>query len=273
MPEAVTAIGLGAIAAYLGKDGLEKLLGPTADYLGTGLRDLAQRRVENIGRIFKNAQEKLGSKIEQPGEVPPRVLKAILDEGSFCDDGIAAEYLGGVLASSRTDLGRDDRGARVSKILSGLSTYQIRTHYLVYATVKALFFDKKLSIDLEGRPKMQVFLPFGGYAEAMDFSEAERKQFGQIISHVFFGLHVEGLIEGQWQCGPKDSITELFAAAPDGGIICQPSALGVELFLWAFGKAEHPLSYLFDTSFAPILEGVPSGCPGALATRVASVAT
>jgi hypothetical protein len=42
MPEPITTVGLSAIAAYLGKDGLEKLLGPTAEYLGSGLRDLVQ---------------------------------------------------------------------------------------------------------------------------------------------------------------------------------------------------------------------------------------
>ena len=34
--EPITTIGLG-VAAYLAKDGIGKLLGPTADYLGEGL--------------------------------------------------------------------------------------------------------------------------------------------------------------------------------------------------------------------------------------------
>lgn len=270
MPEPVTAIGLGVIAAYLSKGGVEKLLGPTAEYLGGGLRDIAQKRIENIGKIFQNAQKKLGDKINQPGEVPPRVLKSILDEGSFCDDGLAAEYLGGVLASSRTHLGRDDRGARVSKLLSGLSTYQIRTHYLIYSTAKILFSGKGLDINMNGRPKMQMFFPFREYAEAMDITEAESKQFEQIISHVFFGLHVEGLIEGHWQYGAKEHILNVFPDAPTGGIICQPSALGTELFLWAFGKAEHPLMYIFDDEFVPHIDGIPNGCSGVLVTKSTS---
>ena len=48
--EPVTTIGLGAFAAYVSKDGIGKLLGPTADYLGEGLRDLTRRRGESIGR-------------------------------------------------------------------------------------------------------------------------------------------------------------------------------------------------------------------------------
>lgn len=62
VPEPITTIGIGAIAAYLGKDGLQKLLGPTADYLGTGLRDFTQKRAENVGRIFQAAEKNLAKK-------------------------------------------------------------------------------------------------------------------------------------------------------------------------------------------------------------------
>src|SRR5664279_502578 len=98
MTDPVTTIGLGAVAAYLGKDGVAKLLGPTADYLGTGLRDFTQRRAEAIGKIFGSAYKKLGPKAEQPGEVPPKVLKSVLNEGSYASDPLAIEYFGGILA-------------------------------------------------------------------------------------------------------------------------------------------------------------------------------
>lgn len=75
MGDPVTTLGAGALAAYLGKDGLQKLLGPTADYLGQGLRDFTQRRFETIGRIFQNAQSKVGERLEKPGEVP-RLLRS-----------------------------------------------------------------------------------------------------------------------------------------------------------------------------------------------------
>jgi hypothetical protein len=127
------------------------------------MRDFfAQRRMENIGKIFQNATRKLGDKIEKPGMVPPKVLKAVLDEGSFCDDVIAIEYFGGVLASSRTEKGRDDRGARIAKTIEELSSYQIRTHHLIYATIRSKFSSSGLPFNMEGRPKMQLFLPFSG---------------------------------------------------------------------------------------------------------------
>jgi hypothetical protein len=171
MAEPLTTIGVGAVAAYLGKDGLQKLLGPTADYLGTGLREFTQRRVENIGKIFQSAEKKLGNKINGPGEVPPKVLKSVLNEGSYATESIAVEYFGGILASSRTDQGRDDRGARLAKILDGLSTYQLRAHYLIYATVRRIFIGRDLMFNMDGRPKMQIFIPFENFIAAMDFNE------------------------------------------------------------------------------------------------------
>lgn len=50
MVEPVTTVGMGAIAAYLGKDGLQKLLGPTADYLGHPCRSLNQEGRNRKGR-------------------------------------------------------------------------------------------------------------------------------------------------------------------------------------------------------------------------------
>lgn len=268
MVDPISTIGLGAVGAYLAKDALQKLLGPTAEYLGDGLRDLTKRRAENIGRIFQKAGVKLGDRIETPGEVPPRVLKTVVNEGSYCDDELAAEYFGGVLASSRTDTGRDDRGARIGKLLDGLSTYQIRAHYLIYGTVRHLFADAGIPFNMEGRPKMQIFLPFSGYFQAMDFSEKEMEQTGQLLNHVFFGLSAEDLIEGShWQYGPKDSISKLFAGAQGGGIVCGPSALGAELFLWAFGRADQLLEFIFDKTFQPAVFAAPLHVDGACATK------
>jgi hypothetical protein len=267
MPEPITTVGLGAIAAYLGKDGIQKLLGPTADYLGQGLRDFTQKRAQTIGQIFQKAESKLGAKLDTPGEVPPKVLKAVLDEGSFSNDSLAVEYLGGILASSRTEHGRDDRGARIAKVMDALSTYQLRSHYLIYATVRTLFSGSGMSIDMEGRPKMQLFVPYSGYFAAMDFSKSEQAQLGSLLAHIFFGLHGDNLLEGDWLYGGKDGIAKVFASASEGGIVCQPSALGVELFLWAFGHADKPLDYLFSPEFTPVVEGLPDSILGACATK------
>ena len=172
--EPVTTVGLSAIAAYLAKDGVAKLLGPTADYLGGGLRDITQRRFENIGKVLSNAYKKVGSQLEKPGQVPPRILKAVINEASYCEDPLVLEYFGGVLASSRTESGRDDRGVRLAKVVDNLSAYQIRTHYLLYSTIATLFPSSGKRFDTsDTRMQLQVFLPLQGYAESMMFSQEE----------------------------------------------------------------------------------------------------
>ena len=267
MPEPITTIGLGAIAAYLGKDGLEKLLGPTAGYLGDGLKDFTQKRMENIGQIFKKADEKLGDKREKPGAIPPKVLKTIMNDGSFNDDSLAVEYFGGVLASSRTELGRDDRGARMAKLVDSLSTYQLRTHYLIYSTIRETFQDKGYLFNMDDRPKMEIFFPFWNYAQAMSFTSEELRSNDAFLRHIFFGLSNDGLIEANFQYGSAEHMKKKVPAANDGGIICQPSALGAELFLWALGCGNHGLDYIFSKECQPSVEGMPNTVAGTIAVK------
>jgi len=265
--EPITTVGLGAIAAYLGKDGLQKLLGPTADYLGTGIRDFTKKRVENIGRIFQKGDERLGEKRETPGSVPPKVLKTVINDGSYNDDSIAVEYFGGVLASSRTEIGRDDRGARMAKLVDGLSTYQLRTHYLIYSNIKEIFSTKKYLFNMNDRPMMEIFFPFPQYEQAMGFSIEEISKSDALIRHTFFGLANDGLIENDFQYGSKESISSRFKGATNVGVICSPSALGAELFLWAFGEGDKGLIYIFSKDFRPIIEGMPNKVEGIIATK------
>lgn len=110
-----------------------RLLGPTADYLGSGIRAWSEARVQNIRGILDKAGRKLDPEsLSESGAVAPRVLRGILNDGSFVTDELAQDYFGGVLASSHSHHGRDDRAATYTELLSRLSTYQIRVHYLLY---------------------------------------------------------------------------------------------------------------------------------------------
>jgi len=269
----VITLGLGAAAAYISKDGIEKLLGPTADYLGKSLAEFTQKRIENVGKIFQSAERKLGSKIDAPGEVPPKILKSVLDEGSFASDPLTAEYFGGILASSRSENGRDDRGARLAKIVDSLSTYQLRCHFLVYGSIRQLFRNQGLSMAFEDREKMQIFIPFSTFAAAMDFSQQEADQANSLIPHIFFGLSRDGLIADHVRWGPKESVREAFAEAPEGGAICSPSAFGVELYLSAFGHNDKQLDFIFDANLDVTVEGIPSSYVNVMATKNATDTT
>lgn len=259
----LTTLGIAGGLGYVGKDVVNKILGPTAEYLGQQLKEYAQKRLENTGKIFFNGEKKLGDKLNRPGQVPPKVLKTILNEGSYADDAVATEYFGGVLASSRTEVGRDDRGDRMAKLISNMSAYQLRSHYLIYSTISELFCNSGNSFDTYGNGgKMQLFMSYQDYANAMEFTQQEWADH-QILSHIFHGLSTDGLIQDSSTFGRQDVLEKKFVAVPSDGIICAPTPLGVELFLWAFGHGDKELNFLLTDDFSSEIEGIPKSIPNA----------
>ena len=255
------------LGSNLGKGGLSKILGPTAEYLGDELKSFAQKRLETVGKIFSNTEKKLGKKVDTPGRVPPKVLKTIIDEGSYADDDIAVEYFGGVLASSRTCVNRDDRGARLAKLIDGMSTYQIRTHYLIYSTISQLFSNSKYSFQVQkDREEMRLFMPMKSYVGAMQFTQAE---FGnpQIMIHIFHGLGADGLISENYASGSKQFLEDYLGNIPSNGIACIPTSLGAELLLWAFGHGDKELDFLLSGEFSSEIEGIPKSISNSIATN------
>lgn len=269
MPEPITTVGFGAIAAYLGKDGLAKILGPTAAYLGGELEEFTRKRINNIGRIFKKAESKLGDKLDEPGGVPPKVLKTIINEGSYSEDEIAVEYFGGVLASSRSEISRDDRGARIAKALDNLSSYQLRCHYLIYSSIAKLFRGQIQSFSMpEQRSKLEIFMPLSSFANSMGLTQ---KEWGnpQLLTHIFHGLASDGLIDVKWAFGsPKDVkkiINSVVVNKP--GIVCTPTTSGAELFLWGFGYGNNQLDFIFSPKFISKINGISDFVIDTKATR------
>lgn len=233
MPDLGT--GLAVIGAAVGsKELIQKILGPTADYLGDGLKDFTKKRVENIGRIFSKAGEKLGSAIDDQGSVPPRILKEILEEGSFVDDELSAEYFGGILASSRTGIRRDDRSIAAIKRLETMSTYEIRTHYILYILVRDVYLNSGLEVS-NNSGKMGLYIPESVYLTAMNFEKEEHRWL--ILSHSVIGLNDKGLITN-YKYGRQEFIQKYYKNATAGGLIFTPTPTGAELFLMANGARD-----------------------------------
>ncbi len=217
---------------------IAKILGPTADLVGQGLRGSAERACKNVGRIFTHAQAKLGDRIEQPGAVPPKVVGDILQKGAFCEDPLAAEYFGGVLASSRTEVSRDDRGSSFTSLISRLTVYQVRAHFIFYRLVKEHFDGRRLSMAVsEDTSEMELSIPMASFDKSMDFSELE--DGGAIIAHVMFGLQRETLVS-DFAYGEADTMPARWQHVTEPGIVFNPTSLGAELFLWAHGQGAIP---------------------------------
>jgi hypothetical protein len=250
--------GLAILGTAIGSAKLiEKVLGPTAEYLGTGLRDFAQHRVDNVKRIFQRANAFLGDRPPDGQAVPPRVLRDVLNDGSYRDDELTASYYGGILASSRSGIARDDRGAAFTALVGRLTTYQLRAHYILYRTVNALYSNTNRNLqESGGRVACRTFLPLQDYITAMQRQPEER--LDAFLAHVFFGLSREALIENDFSFGPPEHIKSRFPAAESDGLLFMPSALGIELFLWATGNSSLDLNAICRQEIELPELGIPS---------------
>lgn len=247
-PETLLGAGLTAFAS---KDILFKILGPTADYLGEEVKDLIDKCNINIGDIFLKAYRKLGGNAEKPGAVNPRVFKNIFADGKYCEDDLVKEYFAGVLASSKTKDGIDDRGVTNSKLITNLSSYQIKTHYILYTLLRKAFVPYN-SVIYPGtnRDMMIIYIPTEIYFEAMgltgEFLSHDEKI--NILAHSMNGLRRNDLIEDDFIYGDpiffqQEKIKYKFGADfpmqenifSDHGITFQPTPGGMELYLWAHG--------------------------------------
>jgi hypothetical protein len=128
---ALTVLGAG-----VGIPVLNKLLGPAADRIGAGGWTLADTSVECVKRVFEKATRRAGPRLDDGGGVPPKVLKEVMEEAAVAEDELTQDYLAGVLASARSENGRDDRAAAHARLVGDLSAYAPRTHYLMYASAQ-----------------------------------------------------------------------------------------------------------------------------------------
>ena len=245
------------LALYASKDLIVRLLGPTADYLGedwkktrapaSRFRGLVQKQAENLGRIGLLAVKKLGDRIDSPGSVSPRAFKQVIEEGMYCEDALAAEYLGGVLASSRSGVPRDDRGAVLAALVGRLTVYQLRTHYIFYRELKRLWTDDPIEGTLKAAlSKRGIVVPWEGYTLAMEFGEDEDPEI--LLAHSLIGLTREGLVE--WSRDgmpiPFKEMREGHAASQLGEFVMFPSPQGLELYMAAHGRLDLGANAFFD---------------------------
>jgi hypothetical protein len=240
MPEELLTTGL---AAALGIKLVNDVCGPTAKYLGKELATYAKAGVENLKKVFHHAAAHLKATGKNGGQVPPRVLKEVLAQGYFCEDELQATYLGGVLASSKSEVSRDDRAISYAMLIAALSTYQIRTHYILYSSIlRTRQYPPDRVIKAISSHGATIVIRESDYRMAMDFTGSESPEI--IGQHAFVGLANRGLCEGgesvvtPYQPKPGDEPFRYF----------YPTTLGIELFLWGLGCGEQGIA-----AFSPTL--------------------
>lgn len=225
-----------------------KVLGPTADYIGDGIRSFTEKRVHNLKRIFVRSSEKMDKQGISMGAVPPRVLKNILDEGSYVDNELATEYFSGALAASKSDRPRDDRALTLLKLLSCMSNYEIRLHYILYNTFRDTFLnsDKFNVTELNLSIKCELFFPLIQFIDSFILEQGE--DINTILEHALPGLATRNLIGLNYVYGGKEFLKKRFKTVDNDGIIASPSLLGAQLFLAAHGYLDCSANKLCDSS-------------------------
>jgi hypothetical protein len=234
------------VATWISKEAVEKILGPTAEYLGDQVKGLVEKSNVNVMRIFGKAKVRLGDRIDQPGQVHPRVLRGIVSEGAFIEDELAAAYFGGILAASRSEDAGDDRGVSFLALVQNLSIYQIRTHYLYYRSLRARFLGSDLHIGLpDDRKHLCLFIPMDVVREEVQVPEA---QLPAIIDHTVVGLGRLDLIGRDYVFGKHLYVKGRWPNASGPGVIAHPTPFGAELYLWAHGHRDVSPARFFDAS-------------------------
>lgn len=216
--------------AYVAKDGVEKLLGPTFEYLGVGLKNTIEKfnvgAKENINKIFKKAIDKKKEKIDETGKVSPRIIKDIVLDGSFCDTNVLQEYYSGILAASRTING-DDSDVFYLNIIKGLSTEQLKLHYVIYCkflqTYKGQDVNLHESIEIS---KRTVNFMLGDILKIFKFKDGN--SFSDFTSHTIPALYNVGLLKNYSFDVERKSDQFSFTI----------SLVGLSLFLRALGYSE-----------------------------------
>lgn len=250
-----TIVGAG-MAVLASKDLINKVLGPTADYIGEEIKHLVQKSNANLSVIFTCATRKLGQKIDHPGSVNPRVFKQIWDEGRFIEDELAAEYFGGLLASARSPDGKDDRILSVLSTVRDLSVFDLRLHYLIYVSIRRLFVGRSFSVAVqEDRVQAGIFIPFDVYCQVLGLKNGPSAQ--ELAAHSLITLIKHEMIDHRFSMGPPEKIKQYCIKADRPGIIVIPSFFGAELFLWAHGYSDRHINELLSTDIEfPIQAGI-----------------
>lgn len=120
--------------ALPGEWAVKKLLGPALDEVGGDLKSLystGRDKILSVAIRKSNLNDKKKANL--------RVTRDVFWNGSFTDDAICAEYFGGILASSRSVDGKDDRGVYYTDIIKSLSSQQLLLHYIIYHCINKLW--------------------------------------------------------------------------------------------------------------------------------------
>jgi len=130
--------------ALPGEWALKKAFGPTLDELGEDLKKLyAVGRDKILTKAFNKVTE-----TDKQQTANLRVARDVLWNGAFSTEEICAEYFGGIFASSCSTDGSDDSSIHYVDVIKGLSSRQLKFHYVIYNTLNRLLVEQGTPVNV-----------------------------------------------------------------------------------------------------------------------------
>lgn len=208
--------------AVPGEWAIKKLLGPALDEIGGDLQVLYR-----VGRdkIVSAAVRKANT--EDGYRANLRVARDVFWNGSFTDESICAEYFGGILASSRSVDGKDDRGIYYTDIIKSLSSQQLLFHYIIYFSLNKLWLEMPAET---AKPNVGMGTDLQNYT--VWYATKELETFGVSVEKDLIALANKGLIDNGYEA--KGYRLEDGRELPYTKM--KPSTLGVQLYAVAHNK-------------------------------------
>jgi hypothetical protein len=154
---------------------VKKLLGSSYKYIKDKFKGdkWESREDENIAYILDQAAKMIDEKkLDTSGDVPPRILKEVLFEGAFTEDDLTSNYFAGILASSRTSKENDDRAVSMAKLISMMSSVELRLHYIAYSVLYKLLHDKRIDINTVLKSS-RIFISVSDLIRSLDIGHNE----------------------------------------------------------------------------------------------------
>jgi hypothetical protein len=217
----------------------ERVLGPTADVLGGALAQYTEARITNLQRIGQRAESKTEGR--ELGQIHPRVAHRIIEEGSYADDEIMAEYLSGVLAAGRNGQDQNDDAVSWAALIAQMSSKQLRAHFLFYREWALRLHGQKIALGkgaVRGANALEI--EYDDLVVALGLPEGAEDDVVRILG----ALDRSGLIR-QYRSGPVEDDPE--ADFPDdwsGYVRVEMTISGLELYGWALGEVVTALGFL-----------------------------
>jgi hypothetical protein len=132
-----------AASAYVA----QQLFGKTLSEMGDDLNKVYKK---NRDKLLLKAAKKVQN--TEDGAIPNlRVARDVIWNGAVTDDEVCAEYFGGILASSRSQDGKDDSALIYVDCIKALSAKQLHLHFIIYNSIEKLLFKegKKINPGME----------------------------------------------------------------------------------------------------------------------------